>query len=324
MTKRDVLTLLRYAGKEPISGEELSAKIGVSRTAVWKHIQALKEEGYQINAHPGKGYYLLKVPDLLLPAEIQQYLSGGKLGSVIEHHYELNSTNERAKELATEGVPEGVLVVAESQNRGKGRLGRGWFSPEGTGIYLSLIFRPSLTPEKAPGFTLLGAVALARAVLEVTDLKVGIKWPNDLLVEGKKFAGILTEMKGEMDRIHSLILGVGINVNTNPEDFPKEIQGNAISLKTVLGRPVSRVQLIGAYLTVLEELYDEYLESGLEPILKAWKEWNITLGQWITVSSGTEKFYGQAIDLDEKGSLIVKDNHGEIRSFISGEVTLKK
>lgn len=323
MTKRDVLTLLRLARKEPISGEELSSKIGVSRTAVWKHIQTLKEEGYQIAAQPGKGYYLLNVPDLLLPEEIQQHLYGGKLGSFIEHHYRLSSTNERAKELASGGAPEGFLIVAERQHQGKGRLGRKWFSPEGTGIYLSLIFRPPLTPEGAAGFTLLGAVALARAVLQVTDIKVGIKWPNDLLVNGKKFAGILTEMKGEMDRIHSLILGVGINVNTNPDDFPPEIRDNSISLKEILGADVSRVRLLGAFIVALEYLYDEYLEKGISPILQVWKEWNITIGQWITVSSGTEKFFGQAIDLDDKGAILVRGNNGEIRSFISGEVTLK-
>jgi len=259
----------------------------------------------------------------LLPEEIQRYLVGGKFGSVIEYHQSLGSTNERAKELAALGGPEGLVVVAESQKQGKGRLGRTWFSPQGKGIYLSLIIRPPLKPVEISGFTLLGAVALAEAVFQITGLRAGIKWPNDLLVKGKKFAGILTEMKSEQGENYSLILGTGINVNSDPLDFPLTIRDTATSLKMILGKELERARLAGALLQVLEKLYVEYLEKGLEPILQLWKEWNVTLGQWVTISSGTEKYFGQAVELDQTGALLVKGSDGKIHSFISGEVTLK-
>ncbi len=259
----------------------------------------------------------------LLPEEIQRYLLGGKLGAIIEYHESLDSTNERAKELAALGKPEGLVVIGERQKKGKGRLGRDWHSPQGTGIYLSVIIRPPLKPDKVSGFTLLGAVALAKAIFQITGFKVGIKWPNDLLADGKKIAGILTEMKGEKGKNYSLILGVGVNVNTDFYDMPPTIRDTATSLKAVLGKELLRAQLAGIFLQTLERLYVEYLEEGLESVLKEWKEWNITLGQWVTVSSGTEKYFGQAVDLDATGALLVKGKGGKVRSFISGEVTLK-
>ncbi|HHY59800.1 MAG TPA: biotin--[acetyl-CoA-carboxylase] ligase, partial [Clostridia bacterium] len=225
---------------------------------------------------------------------------------------------------AEAGVPEGLLVIAEHQTRGKGRLGRFWFSPPRAGIYASLLLRPALRPEQAPGFTLLAAVALARALWQVTGLKAGIKWPNDLLLEGKKFSGILTEMKGELDRIHYLVIGTGINVNTDPGLFPPEFRERATSLKAVLGKEVSRVELLAAYLQAFAGEYEIYLQHGLAPILKDWKEWNVTLGRWVTVELGSTVFEGLAVDLDDNGALLVRDERGELRTLQSGEVTLSK
>lgn len=322
--KGKVLALLRGRLGEPVSGEELSHRLGVSRTAVWKHIQALRDEGYDIISQPGTGYILQGVPDRLLPAELEHALAGNSLVTRIVYAPSLPSTNDQVKQLADEGAPEGTLVVAEHQTEGKGRLGRAWFSPPQAGIYASLLLRPVLRPEQAPGFTLLAAVAVARAVGQVTGLRAGIKWPNDVLLAGRKVCGILTEMKGEMDRIYYLVIGTGINVNTDPADFPPECRDRAISVKAVLGHSVSRVELLAAYLRALEKLYDVYVQHGLAPIIKAWKEWNVTLGEWVSVDLGTTVFQGRAVDLDKNGALMVQGEHGELRTFQSGEVTLTK
>lgn len=324
--KHKVLALLRSQSKQLISGEEISSHLGVSRTAIWKHIKSLREEGYQIDSQPGAGYLLTGVPDLLLPEEFLEQFSGSIFTQNIEHHRTLASTNTRAKALADEGAPEGTLVIAENQTAGRGRLGRNWFSPDGGagGIYASIVLRPPLRPEQASGLTLLAAVALAQGVRQVTGLKAGIKWPNDLLLEGRKFCGILTEMKGELDRVHYLAIGTGINVNTEIHLFPPELQETATSLQGVLGRKVSRIELLVAYLAALEKLYDIYLEYGLPPILRAWKEWNITLGQYLDVISGDKLYSGRAVDIDKTGALIIQSPDGKQKIFHSGEVTLKK
>lgn len=320
--KCKVLALLR-SQQGPVSGEEISFRLGVSRTAVWKHIQTLKEEGYKIISQPGTGYLLKEVPDLLLPGELAYFLSDSIFGQNIEYHKLLPSTNQQAKEAADQGAPEGTLVVAEGQERGKGRLGRQWFSPEGAGIYATVVLRPPLKPEQAPGLTLMAAVALAQAVQKVTGMAPGIKWPNDLLLAGKKFCGILTEMKAEMDRIHYLVIGTGVNVNMDPQLFPAELRETATSIQRELGQEVSRVQLLVAYLKALESLYRIYLEQGLSPIIQEWKDWSITLGQEVTLTSGDEVFHGRAIDISGNGGLIVLGNNGEQRTFHSGEVTLR-
>lgn len=325
--KDKVLELLRSHREQPLSGQALSNQLGVSRTAIWKHINSLREEGYDIISQPGTGYLLDKVPDLLLPAELAPYLKGEKFGTIIDYHSQIASTNNRAKSLADEGettAPEGTLVIAEEQAGGKGRLGRKWFSPQGTGIYVSLILRPSLKPEQAAGLTLLAAVALAQAVHDLTGLRPGIKWPNDLLLNGKKFAGILTEMKGEIDLIHYLVVGTGINVNTEMELFPPELQDQAISLATVLGRKISRIELLAGYLGIMENLYQVYQTQGFAPIKAMWKEWNITLGQTLAILSGTREYTGVAVDIDANGGLIIQGEDGQEQVFHSGEVTIKK
>jgi BirA family biotin operon repressor/biotin-[acetyl-CoA-carboxylase] ligase len=320
--KCKVLALLR-SQQGPVSGEEISLQLGVSRTAVWKHIQTLKEEGYEIISQPGTGYLLKEVPDLLLPGELAYFLSDSIFGQNIEYYRTLQSTNEQAKAAADQGAPEGTLVVAESQEEGKGRLGRQWFSPEGSGIYATVVLRPPLKPEQAPGFTLMAAAALAQAVQQVTGMAPGIKWPNDLLLAGKKFCGILTEMKAEMDRIHYLVIGTGINVNMDPQLFPAEFRDTATSIKKELGQEVSRIRLLSAYLKSMETLYRIYLEQGLSPIIEEWKAWSITLGQSVTLTSGHEVFRGRAIDIAGNGGLVVLGDNGEQKIFHSGEVTLR-
>ncbi|NTW05163.1 MAG: biotin--[acetyl-CoA-carboxylase] ligase, partial [Peptococcaceae bacterium] len=214
LLKKDlILELLRTSAGEFLSGEKISKKIGISRTAVWKHITALRQEGYSIEAMPKIGYRLLDIPDRLYPEEIRDNLTTVSLGRNIYYFKTVQSTNQEARRLAQEGVPHGALIIAEEQTGGKGRFGRVWFSPKTLGIWASLVLRPEISPENAPPVTMLAAVAVAVAVENITGIALGIKWPNDLLYENKKACGILTEMNGEMDKVNFLILGLGINVN---------------------------------------------------------------------------------------------------------------
>lgn len=321
--KEAILEVLRRHPGEYLSGEELSRGLGVSRTAIWKHIQALREAGYQIDSQPRRGHCLLAVPDLLYPEEIR---AGGRLGLFgREIHYltEVGSTNETARSLAEEGAPEGTIVLAEIQTGGRGRLGRMWVSPFGKGIWMSLILRPPIAPPAAPHLTLAAAVAVARAVREVTGLPAGIKWPNDLLVNGRKVCGILTEMKAEVDAVHYIVVGIGINVNLRAEDLPPDVRELATSLMMELGAAVPRVRLAREVLSRLSELYSLYLQEGFPPVREAWKEMNITLGKRVKVSSTWDEYHGTAVDIDNEGALLVRGEDGQQRRFYAGDVTLR-
>ena len=230
-----ILSILRENSPEPISGEELSTQFKISRTAIWKHIQILKKEGYAINALPKKGYVLVSVPDKMLPAEISAKLTTKWLGRQIHYEESVTSTNNVAKNLANAGCDNGVTCVAEEQSGGKGRLARGWFSPAGEGLWFSVILKPPFMPDEASKCTLLAAVAVVRSINEYAGVKAVIKWPNDILLEGKKLVGILTEMSAEFGHINYIIIGIGINVCVPKEKVPEELRESAISLGGVTG-----------------------------------------------------------------------------------------
>jgi BirA family biotin operon repressor/biotin-[acetyl-CoA-carboxylase] ligase len=322
--KERILDLLRTGGEEPLSGEKISRVLDISRAAVWKHIQALREEGYEIISRPGVGYSLVTMPDKLYPAEVRAALGEKGFFWEIEYHRVLDSTNNRAKELAEGGAPEGTLVLAEEQLGGRGRLGRNWFSPAGKGIYLSFVLRPSLLPQQLAGITMVTAVGVCQSILETTGIRTGIKWPNDLLLEGKKVCGILTEMKGEMDRVHYVIVGVGINVNGDQEDYPEELRERATSLARAAGREIARLPLLVSFLQKFASWYEIFQTKGFSPVRKVWKDLTVTLGKQVTVRSGTEIYIGTAVDLDEGGALVLQEAGGSCRFLHSGEVTLVK
>ncbi|MEW6274724.1 MAG: biotin--[acetyl-CoA-carboxylase] ligase [Bacillota bacterium] len=319
--KEQVLTLLKEHQPEFVSGELICKNLGVSRTAVWKHIQTLRAEGYAIVSQPHAGYRLLAVPDRLYPQEILSGLKTKFIGRRIFYYAQAPSTNLLARELALAGAPDGALVVAEEQTGGRGRLGRGWFSPFGEGIWCSLILYPPVNSVEAPPLTMLTAVAVARAVRQAAGVSPGIKWPNDLLLGDKKICGILTEMSAEMERINYLIIGTGINVNI--EDFPGEIKSVATSLKAYAGRAVSRVKLLQAYLQEMELLYRIWLKEGFPPVLKLWKELCVTLHRPVRVSSLKESVEGWAEDVDAQGNLILRTADGAVRRITAGEVSLR-
>lgn len=312
-----VLQALRQS-PEPLSGEVLAAQLGLSRAAVWKRINRLKALGYAIEGSPRRGYLLLAATEKLLPEEIALGLQTRRLLGPVHHFDELASTNDLAKELAVHGVPEGTLVVAESQTRGRGRLGRQWDSPPGTGLYVSLLLRPELPPTEMPQITLTTAVAVARAVRRVTGLTPGIKWPNDLLLNGKKLGGILTEMETESDRIRHLVVGLGLNVN-NPS-FPAELAAIATSLALATGRRHSRVRLLQAWLEEFEELYGRFLAQDFAGILDEWRSLAVTLGQRVTVRQGPQTICGRALEVAPDGALLLETDSGVVVRVTSGEI----
>lgn len=322
MTTKDTLLLyLKEHGKDWVSGEWLSRELAVSRSAINKHVHQLKQMGYPIETSTRKGYLLAEVPDLLLPNEIREGLGTRILGTKeIVHFSETDSTNLRAKILAAGGAPEGTVVIAEKQTMGRGRKGRGWFSPSGGGVYISLILRPTMPPSEAPRITLVTGVAAAEALLSLTPLEAKIKWPNDILINGKKIAGILTEISTEMDEIDYIVVGIGVNVNMPAESLDEEIREKATSILIETGEPFSRVKLIRAFLEHFEARYEMLGRQGFNPIRRRWKELSDSLGKQVTVDMIGKTCVGELFDIDEEGVLILKDEHGEYHRIVSGDI----
>ncbi|HWR40936.1 MAG TPA: biotin--[acetyl-CoA-carboxylase] ligase [Patescibacteria group bacterium] len=321
----DILNLFRRQGGEYLSGEEISRQLHVSRTTIWKHIRTLKQQGYDIEAHTRKGYRLRQITDRLLPAEIAAGLQTRLLAAQTEriHHFNtVESTNNVAKKMAFDGCPAGTVIVSEEQGGGRGRLSRGWFSPNGKGIWMSVILRPPFAPMEAPKCTLMAAVAVCRGIEKSVGVSCGIKWPNDILWQGKKMVGILTEMSAEMDAINHVVIGIGINVNIDADDFPEEIRPLATSLSLVTGGQVARLELLIAVLQELEDLYGRVLSDGFMPVLDEWRSRSATLGQKVDVYGPDRTFNGEAVDIDEDGALLVKTAAGMIR-VMAGDVSIR-
>lgn len=318
--RETLLELVKQSGDAFISGEEISKRLGVSRTAVWKHIEELRQEGYVFEAVRRAGYRIVSTPDVMIAEEIKVGLGTQVLGQHVHYYAETDSTQNRCQELAKEGAPEGTLVVADTQTGGKGRLGRVWHSPPGTSISMSLLLRPQLELQRCPQLTLLTAVAIVEAIRGIYTIPAEIKWPNDVLVNGKKICGILTELNAESDRINWLIIGMGINVNTLPEQFPEEVLDVATSLRIVKGESMRRVPLIQEILRRLENLYDLYVAEGFAPIRKRWEACAITIGKRVTIRTLHGSFQGLAEGIDDSGVLLVRQDNGELTRVYSADV----
>jgi BirA family biotin operon repressor/biotin-[acetyl-CoA-carboxylase] ligase len=315
-----VLAFLAEAGDDFVSGEAMSGKLGLSRAAVWKHVNALRGQGYRIEAVPARGYRLTAIPDRLGALEIGPLLNTQDLGQTLHCSDELPSTNDRARELADAGASHGEVVVAESQSAGRGRRGRNWASPPGRNLYLSVILRPNLPPQRAPEITLVASVAACDACRKA-GVEVGIKWPNDLLVGGRKVAGILTELSAEPDLVHWVVLGIGVNLNSGPGDFPAELRGQATSLSIERGQPVPRALFAAALLSELEQWLDRHAAEGFGPIREAWRERSVTLGREVRVDAEGGEISGVAEDIDASGALLVRGKSGLAR-VVSGDVRM--
>jgi BirA family biotin operon repressor/biotin-[acetyl-CoA-carboxylase] ligase len=315
-----VLGFLAEAGEEFISGEAISDKLGFTRAAVWKHVESLRARGYRIDAVPARGYRLGGVPDRLTALELRPLLNTHDLGQVIHHFEVIGSTNDQARALADDGAGHGEVVVAEAQTGGRGRRGRTWASPPGCNAYFSVILRPDLAPEHAPELTLVASVAICDA-LRQAGVPAGIKWPNDLLVGGRKIAGILTELAAEPERVQWAVVGVGVNVNSTEADFPPELRAEATSILLTRGAPAPRALFVAACLTALEAWLDRHAEEGFDPIRQAWCERSVTLGHEVVVRTETREIEGIAEDIDPSGALLVREG-ARLERILSGDVRL--
>lgn len=318
-----ILDLLRDSGGSYVSGEELCKTAGISRAAIWKRIEKLREEGYDIEALPHLGYRLIGIPDALLPSEIKLNLKTRYLGKEIISYKKVDSTNTSAYELAERGLAEGSVIFADEQLRGKGRHGRIWQSRPGCGIYMSCVLRPRMTPNEIPKITLVAAVAVAKAIRDYTGLNAMIKWPNDILINGRKVCGILTEMKAEQDLIDFIILGIGVNVNTKVKDLPR----GASSLKEESralrgGEDISRVELAKKILETLEEYYNTLKKKGSGSIIEEWKEFSAMLGSRVKVLLPNRTFEADAHNIDPDGALVVRLDSGVLEKISSGDVVM--
>ncbi len=310
MTKEEILNILREAG-DYVSGESLAERMGITRAAVWKHIHTLIKEGYGLDVAQGKGYKLMSVPDKLYPSEIRYGLQTKLLGRKVVHLNTTGSTNTVARQIAERGIEEGTVVVAEIQSRGKGRLGRKWITKPG-GLYMSVVLKPAIDPMHASSITLLAAVSVTKA-LRGAGLEAVIKWPNDVLVNGKKICGILTEMSAETDIVNFIILGIGVNVNN---EVPLDA---ATTMRVELGHEVDRAKFAQSLLEMLEEDYLTFKDEGFTPILWSWRRYSDTLGRVVEVTYQDEVITGIAQDVDEAGSLLVKTPDGSVRKIVSGD-----
>ncbi len=254
--------------------------------------------------------------------ELRSGLVTSRIGHSLHLFHEVDSTNEEAAGLAAHGAPEGTVVIAEAQRRGRGRMGRRWASPEGLGIYLSVILRPPIPPQSAPALTLLGALGAAEAIERVAGLDAAIKWPNDLVIRGRKVAGILGEMAAEGPRLHHVVLGLGVNVNQVEADFEGELRQTATSLQIELGHPVDRTAMIRSVCEALDRWYDRFLTSGVVPILDRVRHRCLTLGREVVARSGDEELRGLAVDLGDAGALVIRNAGGALHRLSAGDVTL--
>lgn len=322
--KSDILAALR-SSRDYVSGQQLCAQFGVSRTAVWKAINQLKEDGYQIEAVSHKGYRLLESPDILSESEILSRLTTDWAGQRLHYLNETGSTNIEAKRYAEEGEPHGTTVVAEMQTAGRGRRGRLWQSPAGSAIYMTILLKPQFMPDKASMLTLVMALSVADAIIEATGLSAGIKWPNDIVVNKKKVCGILTEMNVELDYIQYVVIGVGINVNNNnPEEFPEEIRQTATSLKIESGMQISRAALLERVLAHFEKNYDIFTKKlDLSALMEAYDARLLNLNAEVRVLDPKGEYTGIARGINPAGELLVEKENGETVPVYAGEVSVR-
>lgn len=313
--REKILDFLRKA-QNYASGEEISQRLGISRQALWKHIQEFKESGYDIVAVPHLGYRLISSPDRLLPQEISHHLNTKFIGKKIYYFESASSTMDVAGELGLKDALEGTLVVAESQSKGRGRLGRTWSSPKYKGIYLSLILKPKILPYQVSILTLLSAVSIVEAIKEITGLEPQIKWPNDILIHQKKLGGILTELNAQVDAIRFVVIGIGINVNNDK----KTLLPGATSLKEQKKENISRMDLLRELLRKLESNYLLLQEKGNAPLVEKWEHYNVTLGKRVRIICQNRRIEGLAERIDLDGGLLVRKDSGVTEKVTSGDV----
>jgi len=323
-TDAKILSALR-ANPDGVSGAQLAAQLNISRAAIWARIEELRRLDYDIEAGPHFGYRLVRSPDALHADDLLARLGETKIiGRDIQVFEQTTSTNDVMEKFARDGVKEGVVVFAESQTKGRGRLGRKWISPERKGLWFSVLLRPDLRPQEATQLTVASATALRRAIQNETSLKPEIKWPNDILIGGKKVAGILTELGAEVDRVRHIILGIGLDVNLEAGELPAELRKTATSLKIETGETVSRAELAVAILRELDFDYARICGGKFPVVADEWEAHCVTIGRNVTVLIGDRAIRGRAESLDDDGALLLRTEHGHLERIIGGDVMLEK
>lgn len=318
--KNKILNLLKESD-DFISGEEIGERFNMTRAGIWKHVNSLKEEGYIIESISKRGYKLISSPDILTYEEVEEYLKTSFIGRNIYYYDSIDSTNIMGKEIAF-SEKEGTIVVGEEQLAGKGRMGREWISPKGKGIYMSIVLKPDIEPMKASKITLIGAAAVNKALSNL-GIKSSIKWPNDILINGKKISGILTEISGEINMVDYLIMGIGVNVNLNKADIPKELKDKATSINIEEGKFINRKLLMANILNEFEDLYIDFKDNGnISKTVEICRENSVLIGKEVNVIRGKENRKGIAVDINEEGELVVEFETG-IEKIYSGEVSLR-
>ena len=323
-TDAKILSALR-ANPDGVSGADLAEQLAISRAAVWARIEELRRVGYEIEAGPHFGYRLAGEPDALLADDLLARLGKTRvIGRDIRVFEQTTSTNDVIERLAREGVSEGVVVFAEAQTKGRGRLGRKWISPARKGLWFSVLLRPELRPQETTRLTVASATALRRALEAGTGLRPEIKWPNDIVIAGKKVAGILTELSAEPDRVRHVVLGIGVDVNLGAGEFPPELRKLATSLKIESGRMISRAELATTILRELDADYVRLRGGGFAKVADEWETHCRTIGRQVTIQIGDRRLRGRAESLDDAGALLLRTEHGHLEHVMGGDVTLEK
>lgn len=319
--KKEILRILKD-NNEYVSGQELCNNLGVSRTAIWKVMNQLKEEGYEIEAVSKKGYKLIDKPDILSKEEIESQMDTEVFGKRVVYFDEIDSTNIYAKKLGEEANSHGTLVVADRQIQGKGRRGRDWISPKGSGIWMTLILKPNLNPAQASMITLVAGLSVSSAINTLYSVQSFIKWPNDIVINGKKICGILTEMSTEFDYINHLVVGIGINVNT--EEFPGELKNIATSITKECGKTILRSELISAIMKEFEFYYNIFMKtSNLEKLMEDYNERLVSKDRDVVIIEAGSKYEARALGINKSGELRIKTKDGEEKNVFSGEVSVR-
>jgi BirA family transcriptional regulator, biotin operon repressor / biotin---[acetyl-CoA-carboxylase] ligase len=320
-----ILRALRTAKSGAISGAELSQRLGISRAAIWARIEELRGLGFDIQAGPHLGYRLISSPDSLIADDLLSRLESSKVvGRDICVFQETASTNDIIDKLGRDGAKAGAVVFAERQTQGRGRRGRKWCSTPGKGLWFSVLLRPALRPQSATQLTAATAVALCRGLRRFDPIRPEIKWPNDILLRGRKIAGILTELSAELDHIKFVVLGIGLNVNQEAGDFPPDLRKTATSLRIELGQPVDRPDLAAAVLSEMDQEYARIEQGQFNSIVEDYACQCVTLGQRVSIHSGAQHLQGLAESLDDDGALLVRTQHGRLERVIGGDVTMEK
>jgi BirA family biotin operon repressor/biotin-[acetyl-CoA-carboxylase] ligase len=321
----EIIRLLKSATGRYASGQDISKALGISRAAVWKHMESLRRAGYAIEASPSKGYHLdASVASLPYNGiEISMGLATDIIGSRVAFYPSVVSTNAAAIELARAREPEGTVVVADAQTGGRGRMGRTWLSPPGVNVYTSIILRPDITPRAAHELTFVMAVAVAEATAGFSRTTPAVKWPNDVLIARRKVAGILMEMESEAERVKFIVAGVGVNINMPEDLFPAELRGSAVSLKAHAGGEVSRTDYLRALYSSVEKWYKLYVDKGFVPVAAEWKRYFTSEGKPVRVDMFGRVLEGVCMGIDSDGSLLVRTPGGVVERVVSGDMEAK-